>query len=84
MELESFESKSVADILNTHFVAIKVDREERPDVDKVYVSPSSPCTMHVFKTVPLIHAALARSQWPQESRELFCHKQSFDINCKKP
>ena len=37
MERESFESKEVADYLNAHFVSIKVDREERPDVDKVYV-----------------------------------------------
>ena len=38
MERESFESEEVAEILNTRFVSIKVDREERPDVDKVYVS----------------------------------------------
>jgi len=34
MEHESFEDKHTADILNKHFVAIKVDREERPDIDK--------------------------------------------------
>src|ERR1700733_1015211 len=38
MERESFESEATAAILNRHFVAIKVDREERPDVDKVYMS----------------------------------------------
>ena len=38
MERESFESVSVAAVLNENFVSIKVDREERPDVDKVYVS----------------------------------------------
>jgi uncharacterized protein YyaL (SSP411 family) len=38
MERESFEDKEVADILNEHFIAIKVDREERPDVDHIYMS----------------------------------------------
>jgi len=37
MEHESFEDQEVADILNEHFVSIKVDREERPDIDKVYM-----------------------------------------------
>lgn len=37
MEHESFEDSSVADIMNQHFVCIKVDREERPDVDQVYM-----------------------------------------------
>ena len=38
MEHESFENEEIAAILNAHFVAIKVDREERPDVDKVYMT----------------------------------------------
>jgi len=38
MEHESFENEDIAKILNDHFVAIKVDREERPDVDKIYMS----------------------------------------------
>lgn len=38
MEKESFESVEVAEILNKHFVSIKVDREERPDVDKMYMT----------------------------------------------
>ena len=37
MEEESFENKEVAQILNRYFVAIKVDREERPDIDSVYM-----------------------------------------------
>lgn len=37
MEGESFEDKEVAEVLNRAFVAIKVDREERPDVDAVYM-----------------------------------------------
>ena len=38
MEYESFEDESVAALLNEHFVAIKVDREERPDIDAVYMN----------------------------------------------
>jgi len=37
MERESFEDEEVAEILNENFVSIKVDREERPDIDKVYM-----------------------------------------------
>jgi uncharacterized protein len=38
MERESFEDETVARILNDHFVPIKVDREERPDLDEIYMS----------------------------------------------
>jgi uncharacterized protein YyaL (SSP411 family) len=38
MEHESFEAGAIAEVLNAHFVAIKVDREERPDVDRVYMT----------------------------------------------
>lgn len=38
MEVESFENEEVAKLLNEWFVSIKVDREERPDVDKVYMT----------------------------------------------
>ena len=36
MAHESFEDAEIAAILNRHFVAIKVDREERPDIDTIY------------------------------------------------
>lgn len=38
MEHESFEDASIADVLNRHFVSVKVDREERPDIDRVYMT----------------------------------------------
>jgi len=38
MARESFEDKKIANFLNKHFVSIKVDREERPDVDKIYMT----------------------------------------------
>jgi len=37
MERESFEDESVAAIMNEYFINIKVDREERPDVDQIYM-----------------------------------------------
>jgi len=37
MERESFEDPAIADIMNAHFVNIKVDREERPDLDHIYM-----------------------------------------------
>ena len=38
MERESFENETIAAVMNKYFINIKVDREERPDVDKVYMS----------------------------------------------
>ena len=38
MEHESFEDESVATIMNEHYICVKVDREERPDVDQIYMT----------------------------------------------
>ncbi|HLA62720.1 MAG TPA: thioredoxin domain-containing protein, partial [Nitrospiraceae bacterium] len=37
MERESFENEAIASLMNRHFVCIKVDREERPDLDEIYM-----------------------------------------------
>jgi uncharacterized protein YyaL (SSP411 family) len=37
MERESFEDQATADLMNAHFVCIKIDREERPDLDNIYM-----------------------------------------------
>ncbi|MES2828157.1 MAG: thioredoxin domain-containing protein [Bacteroidota bacterium] len=37
MERESFELQEVAEVMNKHFVCIKIDREERPDIDQIYM-----------------------------------------------
>ncbi|WP_333821232.1 thioredoxin domain-containing protein [Ohtaekwangia sp.] len=37
MERESFENHDIANVMNEHFVCIKVDREERPDIDQIYM-----------------------------------------------
>ncbi len=46
MEHESFENETVATVMNAHFVTIKVDREERPDVDAVYMKAVQIMTGH--------------------------------------
>ena len=46
MAHESFENEGIAAYLNEHFVAIKVDREERPDVDAVYMAATQAVSGH--------------------------------------
>lgn len=46
MERESFEDEEVADILNKDFISIKVDREERPDIDSIYMNVCQAITGH--------------------------------------
>jgi uncharacterized protein YyaL (SSP411 family) len=73
MERESFEDPTVAGILNEHFVAIKVDREERPDVDAVYMSAAQAMTgsggwpLSVFLT-PELKPFFAGTYFPPERR----------------
>ena len=42
MAHESFEDADVADVMNRLFVNIKVDREERPDIDQIYMAALAP------------------------------------------
>src|SRR5437667_6365127 len=44
MERESFENEELAKYLNEHFVSIKVDREERPDLDDIYMMATQALT----------------------------------------
>ena len=46
MERESFEDEEVAQVLNKNFVAVKVDREERPDIDTIYMAVCQTLTGH--------------------------------------
>lgn len=46
MERESFEDQEVADVLNKNFISIKVDREERPDIDHIYMNVCQALTGH--------------------------------------
>lgn len=73
MERESFEDEEVAQILNEHFVPIKVDREERPDLDTIYMSACQAMTgqggwpLTVFLT-PQGKPFFAGTYFPKESR----------------
>src|SRR5688572_10491355 len=46
MEHESFENPAIARLMNDHFVNVKVDREERPDVDHIYMTAIQAMTQH--------------------------------------
>lgn len=46
MERESFENETIASVMNEHFICIKVDREERPDVDHLYMDAVQAMGMH--------------------------------------
>jgi uncharacterized protein YyaL (SSP411 family) len=46
MERESFENVNTSDFINEHYIAIKVDREERPDIDAIYMSVCQALTGH--------------------------------------
>ncbi len=58
MERESFEDEATAKVMNEHFVCVKIDREERPDVDDIYMAATQTLTgsggwpMSVFLTPP--------------------------------
>lgn len=69
MERESFESSEVADLLNTYFIPIKIDREERPDVDAIYMNYVQATTgsggwpLNVFVT-PDLEPVFGGTYWP--------------------
>jgi uncharacterized protein YyaL (SSP411 family) len=73
MERETFEDEKVGAFLNEYFVSIKVDREERPDVDKIYMSFVQATTgaggwpMSVFLT-PDLKPFFGGTYFPPESR----------------
>ncbi|MCU1265106.1 MAG: Thioredoxin domain containing protein [Acidobacteria bacterium] len=46
MEHESFENEEIAELMNDNFVSIKVDREERPDLDQIYMNAVQMMTQH--------------------------------------
>ena len=75
MEKESFSNEDVAKFLNKHFVCIKVDREERPDVDQIYMTAINvlgenggwPLSMFLdHKGRPIIGG----TYWPREDKEI--------------
>jgi uncharacterized protein len=75
MEKESFANKEVAEILNKNFVCIKVDREERPDIDDIYMNAlyvmgargGWPMSMFMM---PDGKPIVGGTYWPREDREI--------------
>jgi uncharacterized protein len=75
MEKESFAHEDVAKILNEHFVCIKVDREERPEIDQIYME-----ALHVLDQrggwplsmflTPEGKPIIGGTYWPREDREI--------------
>jgi len=74
MEHESFEDASVAALMNEHFVCVKVDREERPDVDAIYMDAVQAMTgqggwpLNAFVT-PEGNPFWAGTYFPPQSRQ---------------
>ena len=73
MEHESFENPHIASILNEHFISIKVDREQRPDLDQIYMQVVQMLTgsggwpMSIFLT-PSTKPFYGGTYWPPENR----------------
>jgi len=73
MERESFEDAAIAEFMNAHFVNIKVDREERPDLDQIYMQAVVVQTgaggwpMSVFLT-PDLQPFYGGTYWPPRAR----------------
>jgi uncharacterized protein YyaL (SSP411 family) len=69
MERESFENEEIATILNTEFIPIKIDREERPDIDRIYMNFVQATTgsggwpLNVFVT-PDLEPIFGGTYWP--------------------
>ncbi|HVV44059.1 MAG TPA: thioredoxin domain-containing protein [Bryobacteraceae bacterium] len=73
MERESFESESIAALLNQFFVPVKIDREERPDIDRIYMTYVQAVTggggwpMSVWLT-PDLHPFVGGTYYPPDNR----------------
>jgi uncharacterized protein len=73
MEHESFENETIAAVMNAHFICIKVDREERPDLDQIYMNAVQLMTRRggwprsVFLT-PDLKPFFGGTYWPPETR----------------
>src|SRR5919197_1468459 len=69
MERESFENEEIAQILNASFIPVKVDREERPDIDRIYMNYVQATTgsggwpLNVFLT-PNLEPVFGGTYWP--------------------
>lgn len=91
MERESFESHEIAKILNSSFIPIKIDREERPDIDAIYMNYVQATTgsggwpLNVFVT-PDLEPVFGGTYWPGPENSMTASKSDtvgfIDIICK--
>lgn len=83
MAHESFDNPRVAQILNENFIPIKIDREERPDIDKVYMdflqatSGGGGWPLNVFVT-PDLEPIFGGTYWPGPDSERNTHGAGFE------
>src|SRR5436309_1951981 len=75
MEKESFSNEEVAKYLNKHFVCIKVDREERPDIDNIYMTALQVQGIHGGWPLSMFLTADAKpiaggTYWPPADKEV--------------
>lgn len=79
MERESFEDQEVANILNKHFISIKVDREERPDIDSIYMTI---CQMLTGESGWPLHVFLTPDQKPFTREPIFQRNKNMgNLDC---
>lgn len=88
MERESFEDNEVAQLLNKYFISIKVDREERPDIDHIYMSVCQAMTGHGGWPLTIIMTPekkpfFAGTYFPKESRRGLPGMMEFLDNIQK-
>ncbi|KIV99946.1 uncharacterized protein PV09_08463 [Verruconis gallopava] len=89
MERESFENKEVAKILNESFIPVKIDREERPDIDRIYMNYVQATTggggwpLNVFLT-PDLEPLFGGTYWPgpESATQVSGHVNFVDILIK--
>jgi uncharacterized protein YyaL (SSP411 family) len=75
MEKESFANEDVAKLLNDWFVCIKVDREERPDIDRIYMTALETLSQHGGWPLSMFLTAEGKpivggTYWPREDKEI--------------
>ena len=84
MERESFENEEVATILNDEFIPIKIDREERPDIDRIYMNFVQATTgsggwpLNVFVT-PDLEPVFGGTYWPGPSSSTAAFEDQVDF-----
>ncbi len=75
MEKESFANEDVAKLMNDWFICIKIDREERPDIDRIYMTALETLSQHGGWPLSMFLTAEGKpivggTYWPREDKEI--------------